>query len=70
MNIILIAILFAEIIVFYEIVKRYIKQTEIMDLKSRKYFAPVLIINYVIYAICVFTRAETNSFLFNWNSTI
>lgn len=70
MNILLVIIFIFEVMVLYGIIRRYIKQTEIVDLKSTKYFIPVLLINLALYAICLFTNPYEGSFIARFNECL
>lgn len=70
MNILLAIIFIFELLVLYGIIRRYIRQTEIVDLKSTKYFIPVLLINLALYTICLFTTPYDGSFIARFNECL
>jgi len=61
-------LLIFEIVVFVGMVARTIKQTEIVDIKSTKYFIPLFVVNFVIYGYCFFSSG-TDDFLYKFNET-
>ena len=67
MNLFVLLLIF-EIFVFVGIVVRTLRQTEIVDIKSTKYFIPLFFVNFVIYGYCFFA-AGFDDVLYKFNET-
>ena len=67
MNLFVLLLIF-EVLVLIGMIVRISRQTEIVDLKSTKYFIPLFVVNFIIYGYCFFSSG-LEDFLYKFNET-